>query len=64
MKQHIPKHRTHSDDTRSTSDPEHDGRWAKSRPEASYTSAPPPLKTSQPIETAMQSQPGPGPRLP
>ncbi|KAJ5995418.1 C2H2 transcription factor (Egr2) [Penicillium waksmanii] len=40
MKQHIRTHRTHSDEMRSTSEPEADPRWAAvSRPESGYTSA-------------------------
>lgn len=36
MKQHIRTHRTHSQDMRSTSEPETEGRWAMGRAESSY----------------------------
>lgn len=38
MKQHIRTHRTHSDDMRSTSEPEVESRWAVARPESDYAS--------------------------
>lgn len=39
MKQHIRTHRTHSDEMRSTSEPEAEPRWAMARPESSYAAA-------------------------
>lgn len=39
MKQHIRTHRTHSDDMRSTSEPETDARWVAARPDSGYRSA-------------------------
>lgn len=38
MKQHIRTHRTHSDEMRSTSEPEVDSQWAIARPDSGYTS--------------------------
>ena len=38
MKQHIRTHRTHSDEMRSTSEPEADSRWAIARTDSGYTS--------------------------
>ncbi|KAJ5151963.1 hypothetical protein N7492_010258 [Penicillium capsulatum] len=45
MKQHIRTHRTHSDDMRSTSEPETDARWA--RPDSGYGPAAHHRTTSQ-----------------
>ncbi|KAJ5562026.1 hypothetical protein N7535_003511 [Penicillium sp. DV-2018c] len=64
MKQHIRTHRTHSDEIRSTSQPENvDGRWAMARPGA-YPSAPHQRNASQPIETAARPSPGIDPQAP
>ncbi|KAJ5429470.1 hypothetical protein N7491_006486 [Penicillium cf. griseofulvum] len=38
-KKHIRTHRTHSDDMRSTSEPEADARWAMAHPDSAYASA-------------------------
>lgn len=38
MKQHIRTHRTHSDDMRSTSEPETEARWGTGRPDSGYRS--------------------------
>ncbi|KAJ5383071.1 Zinc finger C2H2 [Penicillium concentricum] len=64
MKQHIRTHRTHSDDMRSTSEPEADARWAMARPDSAYASASHQRNISQPIETAVRPPPGPAPQAP
>ncbi|KAJ5494383.1 Zinc finger C2H2 [Penicillium fimorum] len=62
MKQHIRTHRTHSDDMRSTSEPEADARWAMARPDSAYASASHQRNISQHTETAVRPPPGAGPQ--
>jgi uncharacterized C2H2 Zn-finger protein len=64
MKQHIRTHRTHSDEMRSTSEPEADARWAVARPDSAYTSASHQRNVSQPMEGAVRPPPGTGPQVP
>ncbi|KAJ5951124.1 Zinc finger C2H2 [Penicillium vulpinum] len=64
MKQHIRTHRTHSDDIRSTSEPETDARWAVGRPNPAYASASHQRNISQPMEAAVRPPPGTGPQAP
>ncbi|OQE37983.1 hypothetical protein PENCOP_c009G00883 [Penicillium coprophilum] len=52
MKQHIRTHRTHSDDMRSTSEPEADARWPMGRPDSAYASTSHQRNISQPMEAA------------
>jgi hypothetical protein len=59
MKQHIRTHRTHSDEMRSTSEPENDARWAMPRPESTYASASHQRNLSQPMEAVTRPPPGP-----
>lgn len=64
MKQHIRTHRTHSDEMRSTSEPEADARWAMARPGSAYTSASHQRNISQPMEAVVRSLPGAAPPAP
>lgn len=64
MKQHIRTHRTHSDEMRSTSEPETDARWAMARPGSAYASASHQRNISQPMEAVVRSLPGAAPPAP
>lgn len=57
MKQHIRTHRTHSDEMRSTSEPENDARWAMARPGV-YVPPSHQRNISQPLEAAVRPLPG------
>ncbi|KAJ5137869.1 hypothetical protein N7526_004102 [Penicillium atrosanguineum] len=64
MKQHIRTHRTHSDDMRSTSEPETDGRWAMSRGDSNYASTTHSRTVSQSTDASVMPPPGSGPHHP
>jgi uncharacterized C2H2 Zn-finger protein len=64
MKQHIRTHRTHSDEMRSTSEPESDARWAMGRPGSAYASASNQHNVSQPMDAGVPPVPGAGPQAP
>jgi hypothetical protein len=64
MKQHIRTHRTHSDELRSTSEPENEARWAMARPESVYAPASHQRTISQPMEPGTKSVPGPATNAP
>ena len=64
MKQHIRTHRTHSDEMRSTSEPESDARWAMGRLGSAYASASHQHNASQPMEAGVPPVPGAGPQAP
>lgn len=64
MKQHIRTHRTHSDDMRSTSEPETDGRWAMSRAESNYAPTTHSRTVSQSTDASVMPPPGSGPHHP
>jgi hypothetical protein len=57
MKQHIRTHRTHSDEMRSTSEPENDARWAMSHPDSTFASASHQRNLSQPMEAITRPPP-------
>ncbi|KAJ5926544.1 Zinc finger C2H2 [Penicillium verrucosum] len=63
-KRHIRTHRTHSDEMRSTLEPETDARWAMARPGSAYASASHQRNISQPMEEVVQSLPGTAPPAP
>lgn len=58
MKQHIRTHRTHSDDMRSTSEPENEARWARALPDSAYASVSHQRTISQITEPDGRSTPG------
>ncbi|KAJ5827381.1 Zinc finger C2H2 [Penicillium robsamsonii] len=64
MKQHIRTHRTHSDDMRSTSEPEADARWAMARHDSAYASASHQRNISQPMEAVVRPPTGASPQVP
>ncbi|KAJ6131211.1 hypothetical protein N7523_001671 [Penicillium sp. IBT 18751x] len=64
MKQHIRTHRTHSDDMRSTSEPETDGRWAMSRADSNYASTTHSRTVSQSTDVSILPASGSGPHHP
>ncbi|KAJ5860457.1 Zinc finger C2H2 [Penicillium soppii] len=58
MKQHIRTHRTHSDEMRSTSEPENEARWGMARPESVYAVSHQ-RNISQPVESGAKTTSGP-----
>lgn len=64
MKQHIRTHRTHSDDLRSTSEPETEGRWNVARPDSTFVAASHQRNVSQLTEPGAQPVPGSAPNAP
>jgi hypothetical protein len=58
MKQHIRTHRTHSDEMRSTSEPENDARWGMPHSDSTLASAASHQRNlSQPMEATTRSPP-------
>lgn len=61
MKQHIRTHRTHSDDMRSTSEPEGETRWSMGRPDSSYASSTHSRTVSQSTDASVLPPPSSAP---
>ncbi|CAG8133476.1 unnamed protein product, partial [Penicillium nalgiovense] len=64
MKHHTRTHRTHSDELRSTSEPDSDAGWAMARPGSSYAPASHLHNIGQPMEADMWPVPGADPQAP